>query len=223
MALFRRTLSQRVARRLRRQGHKVLGRGLTGWASQYPEIYKTRLRLTREGHWPGFVSPADTVVAHITVTFDSGTLIGNFKTDMRTIERIGVERFGSGVSYNWVIDMKTGMIGMGQELEAKGTHTVNDKNVPNYSHDQNLKARAIAFLGVPGDRLYPAAKAAWIELLFSMWKKGAITDEFDFEPHSVFAYKDCPTDAVRDAMPEVYAAVRARIEHAKRKQTKKVN
>jgi hypothetical protein len=57
--------------------------------------------------------------------------------------RIGMERFGSGVSYNFLVHMQTGEVAVGQPLDAKGTHTLNEKRVPGYSYDQNLVARAI--------------------------------------------------------------------------------
>lgn len=195
-SLYRRfvPLQIRVVRNARKRGVVVLTR--KQWGSLYPHIYKER----RKTH-PVTVKEADTLWQHITVTFDSGELIGDFKADMRTIERIGVERFGSGFSYNAAVDMKTGMVGMGQDLLTKGTHTVNDKSVKGFSFDQNAVARAVAFLGMPGDKLSLVAREATAQFIAAMIDEGALTLSFDYVPHSLVAYKDCPTDAGRAAMP----------------------
>lgn len=167
------------------------------WGSKHPGIYETR-RKTK----PVTRLKADTLVKHITVTLDTGPLTGNFITDMQTVERIGVERFGSGVSYNWVQDMYTGLFGVGQPLDAKGTHTVNDKNVPGYSRDQNAVARAVAGLGMPGYSYSKDAFRNCAGLIAAMIDVGALTEDFDYKPHSFFAYKDCPCDPMRNALFE---------------------
>lgn len=208
------TVTQRVVRNARKRGLTVLTR--RQWGSRpsgYPwplapdvlNVYGWRRR--NKPHAP---LPADTLVQHITVTFDSGRLVGDFRRDMQTIERIGFERFGSGFSYNWAIDMRTGMVGLGQSLDAKGTHTVNDKGYrpDEFSHDQNRVALAFACLGMPGDRLSAAAEHAIVQLAAAHVDERALTRGFDYLPHSVFAAKDCPTDAVRDRMDEIRAAVR---------------
>lgn len=190
------TLQQRVVRNLRKRGVKVQTR--KQWGSKYPGVYRTRLitrRVTRR--------KADTVVQHITVTFDSGKLVGDFREDMRTIERIGFERFGSGFSYNFGVDMKTGMVGVGMPLLAKGTHTVNDKRVSGFSYDQNAVARAIAVIGMPNDPLSDEAKESIAQLLAALMDERAVTLDPDYLPHSFFAYKDCPCDATRLSMTTI--------------------
>lgn len=196
LALYRRfvPLQIRVVRNARKRGCVVLTR--KQWGSLYPHIYKER----RKTH-PVTVREADTLWQHITVTFDTGVLIGDFKTDMRTIERIGVERFGSGFSYNAAIDMRTGMIGMGQDFLTKGTHTVNNKSVPGFSYDQNAVARALAFLGMPGDKVSFEAREATAQFIAAMIDEGALTLGFDYVPHSLVAPKECPTAAGRAVMP----------------------
>lgn len=192
------TITQRVVRNARKRGVKVFTR--RQWRSLHPHVYAWR-RIFRKVK-PG---PADTVVQHITVTRRS-----DIKSDMRVLEKIGMERFGSGVSYNFAVDMVTGEVGLGQSLDAKGTHTLNDKDVPGYSHDQNYVARAIAVIGMPGDKLSRQAEWSIISLLAAMMDEGAITETFDYDPHSKFAYKDCPCSVTRDRMPALRAsAVRA--------------
>ena len=206
------TPTQTMVRAARRRGATVLTH--RQWGSRELRTYASRRIATRRGVWPGFKLKADTLVLHITVTFDSGELRGDFKADMQTVERIGKERSGSGISYNACVDMATGMAGVGQPLDSKGTHTVNDKAVPGYSRDQNLVARAIACLGMPGALLSDAALETIVDLMVGMWEAGALTDDPDVVPHSLFAYKDCPTTAVRDRIPEIRRRYRARIQRA---------
>lgn len=189
------TITHRTYMNLQRKGFKVYSR--QAWGSQYPGVYAAR-RVLKPA-----ITPADTVVQHITVTLDHGPLSGDFKTDMRTIERIGQERFSSGISYNWVVDMTTGEIGVGQPLDAKGTHTVNDKGVPNFTYDQNLVARSIAVLGMPNYKLKWRARRSIVGIMVAMVEEGAVTRGFDYVPHSLFAAKDCPCDSTRDAMPRM--------------------
>lgn len=168
------------------------------WEAEHEGVYLTR-RETRPAH-----QPADTVVQHITVTLDHGPLRRNFIEDMKTIERIGWERFKTGISYNWVVDMRTGEIGQGQYLDAAGSHTLNDKGVHGYSFNQNEMARAIAVMGMENSKLSVAAEESIVDILVSMWRAGAITYRPDYVPHSLFAYKDCPCDSTRDRMPAIY-------------------
>lgn len=188
------TLDARVRRNARKRGVVMLTH--RQWGSKQIALYAKRLT----SH-PVSVKKADTLWQHITVTRDDGTLPGDFKLDMQEVERIGVERFGSGFSYNYGIDMQTGMVGQGQLLLAKGTHTVNDKGVAGYSYNQNLVARAFAWIGMPGDKISDEAKESAAQLFAAMMDEGAMTQDPDYNPHSMVAWKDCPTDAGRAAMP----------------------
>lgn len=195
------TITQKVVQNARKRGVTVLTQ--KEWGSNCLDVYASRRLRTRRGEWGPFKLKADTLVQHITVTEDSGPLTGDFKKDMQAVERIGVQRFGSGVSYNFVVDMKTGDVGVGQPLDSKGTHTVNDKNLAGFSKDQNMVARAIAVLGMPNDTLAPRARWAIAKLIVAMIEEGALTEGFDYMPHSAFAYKDCPCDNTRDLMPKI--------------------
>lgn len=168
------------------------------WEAEYEGIYLTRREIRPA------ISPADTVVQHITATLDHGPLRGDFVEDMRTLERIGYERFKTGISYNWVVDMTTGEIGQGAYLDAQGSHTLNDKGIHGYSFNQNERARAIAVMGMPKDKLSKKAEESIVDILVAMWRVGAITYRPDYVPHSLFAYKDCPCDATRNRMPAIY-------------------
>ena len=125
------------------------------------------------------------------------------RADMRELHAIGMSRFGTGVSYNLAWDMKTGEIGIGQALDAAGAHTLNDKNVPNYSENLNYYALAIAAIGMPGKKPSDRAVEALARTVAALIDVGALRVGHDYVPHSLFAYKDCPTDAVREVMPAV--------------------
>lgn len=189
------SITTRVVRRARRHyGLTVYTRHR--WGSTARNIYAQR-RRTR----PVARVKADTLVQHITVTRPSGDL----RVDARTVERIGLERFGSGVSYNFLLDMATGAVAVGQALDAKGTHTVNAKGVPGYSYDQNSMARAIAVVGMPDTTLTDQAEEALARLIAAMIDAGALTPDPDYVPHSLFAWKDCPCDPTRSRMPAIKA------------------
>jgi hypothetical protein len=193
------SITTRVANNLRDQGVTVYHRGQ--WGSLYPEVYQQR-RTTRPAQ-----QPADTVFQHITVTRPTE----DFLHDVRVVEQIGYERFGSGVSYNWLINMETGEVAVGQPLDAKGTHTVNIKRQPRFSYDQNLVARAIAGIGMPETDFSKRAMKSTAKLLVAMIEEGAITEGFDYKPHSFVAYKDCPCDAMRNAMPAIQKVALSRL------------
>lgn len=184
-------INQRFISSLRRKGLTVRTR--RQWGNKSP-VYQIR-RKTK----PHNAFPSDTVVQHITVTHD----YLDVKKSMRLLHTIGMQRFGSGVSYNIAISMKTGRIGIGMPLDAKGTHTVNYKAVPGFSYDQNKVALAIAFIGQPGDKLDERAIHSCSEVIKSLMEVGALTRGHDYVPHSIFAAKDCPTDEVRNHMEEI--------------------
>lgn len=184
---------------LRRRGVEVLTHDQ--WGSIRRSTYAARLDSRPHALLPG--RPVDTLWNHITVTFDDGVLVGDFAADMREVERIGYDRFGSGVSYNILVDANAPRprVAIGQFLEAKGTHTVNDKGVAGYSHDQNAVALAVAWVGVPGDRLNEHAETALVEVRAALIEIDALTPDYDDVPHSLVAAKDCPTDELRNRLP----------------------
>lgn len=190
------TVTSRVVRNARAHGVEFHDR--KQWGSKLRAKYQMR-RIDHK-HFLLPKKPVDTLVQHITVTHDTG----DFNADMRVLENIGQERFGSGISYNIVVSMKSGKVGLGQAFDAKGTHTVNKKHIPSFSYDQNGVALGIALLGMPGDQVSNAAKRSVAKIIAALIDEKALTRTFDYVPHSLFAAKDCPTDAVREVMPEIY-------------------
>ena len=206
-------IERKIVRMCRREGVPIVTR--RQWKSGHRALYQWR-RLHKPHALLGRGLPADTLVQHITVTIDDGTLRGDFFNDMLEVERIGYERFKSGFSYNFGWDMKTGMIGLGMPITAKGTHTVNDKGVSGYSYDQNYVALAIGAIGMPGDIPTQEALDILAKFISILIRCGALTMEHDYDPHSKFAYKDCPTDALRNAMPYVNRKARRLVRIARR-------
>ena len=193
------TITQRVHRRAEKRGLEILTR--QEWGTKHAQVYADRRTSRPHSLLPD--KPADTLWQHITVTFDTGTLRGDFKEDMQTLERIGMERFGSGFSYNFGVDHRSGMVGIGQSLDAKGTHTINDKGISGYSLDQNAVSLAVAWIGMPGMKPTDKAIRSLGLLVACLIDEGALTRGHDYNPHSMVAWKDCPTDAGRAAMAEV--------------------
>lgn len=184
-----------VVRELRRAGFTVLTR--RQWGSQHRALYQWR-RIHRH-----FRGPADHFFAHITVTFDDGRLLGEFKADCREVERIGHDRFRSGISYNWLVDRLNGTIAVGQPDDAAGTHTVNDKHVAGFPYNLNYWGHAIAWVGTPTDRVDQKALDAYAAIMAAEKKHGTAKPGAQLYPHSKFAAKDCPCDQVRDAIPAI--------------------
>lgn len=195
------TITQKFMRQARAYDVRVLGRGRRGWGSAHPWSYGKR-RFTHR-HFLLPKRPAGTLWFHITVTHDDGPKRLDFIEDMRETERIGDARFNSGFSYNLGWDLKTGMVGVGQALDAKGTHTVMNKTVKGYSYDQNGVALAIAGIGYPGDLPTDEAITELVKVIGSLILVRALTADFDFNPHRMAAYKDCPTQALVDIMHKV--------------------
>lgn len=188
------SITTRVIKRARKNGCKVYTR--KGWLCINVAVYQWRRKFRKHNLLPN--QAADTLWCHITVTNPEG-----IRKDMRTLHRIGMDRFGSGVSYNFGIDMTTGAIGLGQSLDAAGTHTLNSKGVAGYSYNQNYVSLAIAFIGNVGMKPSKEAIKSFARLQAALVEEGALTPGHDFVPHRLVEYKECPTDNVVDVMDEI--------------------
>lgn len=178
--------------RLRAEGFRVLTRAQ--WGSEYAHIYGERLR-SKPVTFPvpyGFV--------HLTVT-NLPDMEG-----VRQVEQIGYDRFGTGISYNWVVEHAGHTIYEGQPLGAKGAHTMNDKNVPGFPENLNYFGHAVAFLGNVGDEF--CAKCA--ELVGAIFRaeiaEGVMRENATLHPHREFAAKDCPGAEVMNRWGEIETA-----------------
>lgn len=178
-----------VIQRLRSAGYPVRSR--KQWGTQHADVYAYRLRTKP------VTLPVPYMFAHITVTSVNGD------EGARHIEQIGMDRFGSGVSYNWLVDHETHVIYEGMPLGAKGTHTVNDKGVDGFPYNLNYHGHAVAFMAMPGDKFCNRCAELFAAIQAAERIEGAARDSARFYPHSKFAAKDCPTAAVRDALPAI--------------------
>lgn len=202
------TITQDFERALRGRGCAVLNHDQwrsdpsgRDWplAPDVDDVYAYRREHKPHRLLPG--RPVDTLWQHVSVT----EATGDPAADMRVIERIGFDRFGSGVSYNVAVH-PSGAILLGQPLDAKGTHTVNQKGIPGFSYDQNYVSLAVVWIGVPGDVPTPAAEEAIADVMAALIEIDALTPGFDYVPHSLVAPKECPMQVMRDRMKAIRAA-----------------
>lgn len=178
----------RIVRELRRAGFPVLTR--KQWGSEHRALYQSR-RVTH--HFPG---KAKAFFAHVTVTNPSG----DFAQDVRVVENIGYERFGTGISYNWCVDQRTGKIAVGMPHDAKGAHTLNDKGVAGFPENLNYYGHAIAWIANVGDTPSQDCKDAFAAIIAAEKKHGAARADAPIYPHSKFAWKECPLEVMRAAL-----------------------
>lgn len=178
-----------VIQRLRAAGYQVKNR--RQWGARHLPVYAYRRRTMPVD------LPVNFAFAHITVTSQDGD------AGARLVEQIGFDRFGSGVSYQWLVDHETHCIYEGMPLDAKGTHTVNDKDVEGFPYNLNYFGHAVAFMAMPGDEFCRECEELYAAILAAEKIEGHMRDSARYLPHSMFAAKDCPTDAVRDALPRI--------------------
>ena len=186
-----------VVARLRGAGYKVKNK--RQWDSRYLGTYALRLRSKPVDF------PVDHFFAHITVTEGKGD------EGVREVEQIGMDRFGSAISYNWVVCHSNHTIYVGMPLGAKGAHTVNDKKVAGFPENLNYHGHAVAFLGMPGDEFCLECAELFAAIAAAERIEGVARDTAKFLPHSQFAAKDCPTDAVRDKLKAINALTDAMV------------
>lgn len=182
-------MSDDVLARLKAAGFKVKTR--SEWGSTEAAIYAERLRTKPVDF------PVSFMFAHITVTSVNGD------AGARQVEQIGMERFGSGVSYNWLVDHETHTIYEGQPLAAKGTHTVNDLGVAGFPYNLNYAGHAVAFMAMPGDTFCDRCAEMFAAIQAAERLEDVARGDVQFFPHSKFAAKDCPTDAVRNRLDAI--------------------
>lgn len=165
------------------------------WGSVRPEAY-IRRRVTH----PMPDGPADYHFLHITVTSDTDT-VKEGKAGARQIESYGLST-PKMVSYQGLTTNEARYF-QGQDYGTKGTHTVNDKNVPGFPKDLNKEGYAVALMQNVGDKVSDEqvdllARIYAAEELVGFVKKGA-----PIYPHRKFAYKACPGDLAVARLDEI--------------------
>lgn len=140
-------------------------------------------------------TPVEGFVLHIAVTGDTGNTRASEHANLRTIESIGQQRFGIGMSYNAVI-FDTGRLYEGQPLTRRGAHTVDDKNIgyksTGSSRSMNFWWRAIVLPQQEADdvtdaQVHQIAKWAAAQMRAGYAKRNPI-----WIGHRDVAFKACP-------------------------------
>lgn len=137
---------------------------------------------------------------HITVTRDTDT-VREGAAGARQIEGYGYSR-PPMVSYQDLVTNE-GRYYQGQDYGTKGTHTVNDKNVPGFPEDLNLHGYAVALMqnvddDVTDAQVHTVAKVLAAREVLGLVKRGA-----PIYPHRKFAAKACPGDRAVARLEEI--------------------
>lgn len=182
-----------VIRKLRAAGVVCLNR--EQWGSRALGSY-----IKRRSTHPMPPAPAKYHFFHLTVTPDTDT-VAEGKAGARQIEGYGYST-PPMVSYQDLLTNE-GFYFQGQDYGNKGTHTVNDKNVPGYSKDLNLEGYAFALMQNVNDEVSDiqvqlAAMVCAARELTGWVRKGA-----PVLPHRTFAYKSCPGDKAMERLDDI--------------------
>lgn len=154
----------------------------------------------RRGTHPMPEGPADYHFLHITVTRDSDT-VREGKAGARQIEGYGYST-PPMVSYQDLVTNE-GRYFEGQSYGVKGTHTVNDKNVPGFPHDLNLHGYACALMQNVGDAVTDAQVDVVARVFAARELLGLVKQGAPIYPHRKFAPKSCPGDLAVARLDEI--------------------
>jgi N-acetylmuramoyl-L-alanine amidase len=143
-------------------------------------------------------TPVQGFFLHISVTHDTG----DEHADMRTIERIGQERFGIGFPYNAAI-FDTGHLYEGQPLTRRGAHTVNDENQPGYTEPLNQWYRAIVLPQMVTDDVTEAQVHGCARWAAAQIRAGYARRAATWNGQRDVAPKDCPGSAGYARLPDI--------------------
>lgn len=184
-----------VLERLRDAGFEVHDRD--DWASPQQKAGAYARRRTTH---PMLVSVARYGFLHVTVTPDTDT-IPEGAAGARKIETYGYST-PPMVSYQMLVTNE-GRIFEGQNIGVKGTHTINDKNVPGYPRDLNGYGYAVALMQNVGDEVTDEQVRAVAACFAAMKIDGSMERDAPILPHRMFAPKSCPGDRAMARLPEI--------------------
>lgn len=189
--------------KLKAQGLDIIERGTWGAAQSYTSARDV-------------VMPAVGFFLHVSVTIDNGDRPGTEHGDMRTIERIGQERFGIGFPYN-AAAFDTGRLYEGQPLTRRGAHTVNDKNTPGYTQSSsgslNPWYRALVLPQTCPDDVTDAQIDSAARWAAAQIRAGLAVPGASWSGHRDVAWKDCPCDNGYSRLPELNRLTRHYAQH----------
>lgn len=167
----------------------------TEWGTTREAAYVARRRTH-----PMPVGPADFHFLHITVTRDSDT-IREGKAGARQVETYGYSN-PPMVSYQDLVTNE-GRYFQGQDYGTKGTHTVNDKNVPGFPRDLNLVGYACALMQNVDDEVTDVQVGVVARVFAARELAGLVKRGAPIYPHRKFAYKSCPGDLAMHRLDEI--------------------
>jgi hypothetical protein len=173
---------------LRSQGLAFTAR--EGWGARHPYHKRPTVSL-----------PTRCLFLHVAVIADPDDLVGTEREKMRVLERIGVERFSSGISYNWAV-FDTGRAYEGQPLDRKGAHTVNDKGVTGFPKNLNFFGYAVVLPQMGTDEVTDEQVDA-VARFGAACRRAKLTVANEFLPHQMFANKACPGAPALKRLPEI--------------------
>jgi hypothetical protein len=147
--------------------------------------------------------PARYHFLHITVTDDTD-LPEDGKAAARRVESFGLST-PPMVSYHDLVTNE-GRYYAGMPYGVKGTHTINDKNVPGFPHDLNLFGYATALMqnvqhDVTDRQVRVVAMIAAARELEGLTLRGS-----PIYPHRTFDWKLCPGDKAMERMAQITLA-----------------
>lgn len=175
-----------VLEALRSAGVEVYPRSAWGSRAEAAGAYSRR----RATH-PMPPAPADYHFLHITVTADTDT-VQEGAAGARQIEAYGYST-PPMVSYQDLVTNE-GKYFQGQDYGTKGTHTVNDKDVPGYPRDLNLFGYATALMQNVGDAVTDEQVDVVAMIFAARERAGWVKRGAPILPHRMFAAKACPGD-----------------------------
>lgn len=180
---------------LRDAGVDCLTRGQWGSPRQADGDYARR----RSTH-PMPRGPARYHFLHITVTADTDT-IREGAAGARQVESFGLST-PPMVSYQDLVTNE-GRYFQGQNYGTKGTHTINDKNVPGFPDDLNLYGYAAAIMQNVGDAVTDAQVVTLAKVYAARELLGLVVRGARILPHRMFAWKSCPGDRAVARLDEI--------------------
>lgn len=182
-----------VIARLRAAGVECYSRA--EWGSVRPAAYTKR----RSTH-PMPAGPAKYHFLHITVTPDTDTVLEGFN-GARKVESYGLST-PPMVSYHG-LTTNEGKWFEGQSFGVKGTHTINDKNVPGFPHDLNLWGYAQAIMQTVNDAVTDVQVRVLAMAFAAAELDGYVVKYAPIYPHRKFDWKECPGDKANARLGEI--------------------
>jgi hypothetical protein len=184
-----------VISRLRRAGVECYTREQWGSPRERDGSYARR-RLSH----PMPNGPAPYHFLHITVTADTDTKLEGAE-GARKVESFGLST-PPMVSYQDLVTNE-GRYFQGQNYGVKGTHTINDKNVPGYPNNLNMYGYATAIMQNVDDAV-TEVQVQVIAMIFAARElEGLVRRGAPVFPHRKFDWKLCPGDKAVARLPEI--------------------